>query len=262
MGGARQLRPSTGVIAPSLSPQRINDNPSSHSEPFRLSEISPHKLPPEPLQPSSPVHTGTLQDGKQLAMSPMRPAKKRVGTDGDQPREYHRRKRGKTMLADRDFERGSSNEAVSQGQPGLGLAKATHVQVARFVTHPETRDSTQHPDGSKSTLPSARTKYKPKPTSSSRCKGPTLDAFPYVSNSRQVHERISKGRGKRDEQQFKAASVRSEPSLSGFSASSHLRQKKRTRQENAIASSHTRQRSGPSTGDLPLIEKKPVRELH
>ena len=251
-----ELRPPADAIPPSFPSQCIIDIPSNHSKPFRLSEISPHKPLPNG-QPSSPAYTGTLQDGRD-AMSPMRPAKKRVSMDADQPQEYHRRKRGKTMLADADSERGSSDEAVSQAQP-RGAKKANHEDPP--VTYSETRDSTQHPDSSKLTLPSARTKYKPKLTSS-RCKGPTLDAFPYLSSSRQARERVNKGKGKRDEGKSKAASVRSESSLIAFSAGSRLRRDKRTKHENAIESSHARQHFGPaSTADLPLIEK-PVRELH
>jgi hypothetical protein len=251
-------RPPVAVKPPSFPPQCINDITSAHSEQFRLSEISPHKPPPS--RSSSPAYTGTLQDGMQHAISPMRPAKKRVSMDTDQPQEYHRRKRGKTMLADTDSERGSSDEAVSQAQP-RAAKKANHVHEDPPVTHSETRNSTQHPDSSKSTLPSARTKYRPKLTSS-RCKGPTLDAFPYLSGSRQAHERMNKGKGKRDEREPKAASVRSQSSLNGFSARSHLRQDKRTKQENPTGSSHARQLFGlASTADLPLIEK-PVRELH
>jgi len=186
-------------------------------------------------------------------MSPMRPAKKRISTDADQPQEHHRRKRGKIMLAAADSVRGSSDEVVSQAQPHPAK-KGMHEDPP--VTHSETRDSTYHLGPSKSTLPSARTKYRPKLTSS-WCKGPTLDAFPYSSGSRQVQ-----GRCKRDAGQSKAASFRSVPSLSGFSANSRARQEK-TIQEHAIASSNTRQRSGPtSTADLPLIEKKPVSSIN
>ena len=253
--GVEPRLPAT-AIPPSFPPQCMNDIPGTHGEQFRLSEISPHKSPPNAPQPSSPAYTGALQDGVQHAISPMRPAKKRVSMDTDQPQEYHRRKRGKTMLADADSERGSSDEAVSQAPP-RAAKKVNHENPP--VTHSETHDSTQHPDSSKSTLPSARTKYRPKLTSS-QCKGPTLDAFPYLSSSRQAHERINKGKGKRDEGESKTASVRSESSLIGFSARSRLRQDKRTKQENPIG--HAHQRFGPaSTADLPLIEK-PVRELH
>lgn len=238
---------------PPFSPQCNNDISKTCSEPLRLSEISPHKLQPKAIRPSSPANTGILQDGRDHAISPMRPTKKRVSTDEDPPQEYRRRKRGKMMAADADFERGSSKVAVSQDQPHA--KKATRVHEEQPVTYPETCDSTQHPESSKSTLPSPRTKYKPKLTSS-RCKGPTLDAFPYLSSSRQVHERVNKG-------QSEGVRVRSQSSMSGISSSSRLRQARTIRQENAIESSHTHQRSGlASTADLPLIEKKQVRKLY
>ena len=80
-----ELRPPADAIPPSFPSQCIIDIPSNHSEAFRLSEISPHKPLPNG-QPSSPAYTGTLQDGRD-AMSPMRPAKKRVSMDADQPQE-------------------------------------------------------------------------------------------------------------------------------------------------------------------------------
>lgn len=127
------------------------------------------------------------------------------------------------MPTDTDPERRSSDEVVSQAQ-------ALHGE--QVVTHPETRDGTRL-DSAKSTLPTARTKYRPQISVTSQCKGPTLDAFPYLSSSRQVQEAMNKGRGKRDERQSKTAAVRY---------------------------SHARQQSGPtSTGDLPLIDKKRVR---
>lgn len=244
---------------PSPAPQCIDDIPSAHSEPFRLSEISPHKQPPSASQPSAAAHTGTLQQGRQHAMTPMRQAKKRVSMDGDPTPEYHRRKKGKTVLADSDSERRSSDEEVSQALP-LPAKKAGHEDQP--VTHSETRDSTRHGNSSKSALPSARTKYKPKLNSSSGCKGPTLDAFPYLSSSRRVHGTINKDKGKRGQGQSKAANIQSEPSLNGFSANSRLRQARRTRKGNAVQPLHGGQRSGPiSTADLPLIEKQ-VREVY
>ncbi|KAF8435823.1 hypothetical protein L210DRAFT_851462 [Boletus edulis BED1] len=251
-----ETRPPAADASPSLPPQCINETSSDHGEPFRLSEISPHKQPLNSPKSSSPAYTGVPQHGKPHPMSPMRPAKKRVSMDADQPEEFHQRKRGRTIFADATSERGSSNEAVSQGQPRP--AGATHMHEDQSIMHPETRDSAQGPDSSKAILPSARTKYKPKLTSSSECKGPTLDAFPYLSCSRQVHERMNKGKGKRDGRQRKATSFLSKSSPSEVSGGTHLRHDKRARHENAIESSHARQRSGlTSTADLPLIEKKP-----
>lgn len=236
------------MTPPSLPPQWINDIPNTHSEPLRLSEISPHKQPLNSPQPSSPANAGSVQDGRQYAVSPMRPAKKRVSTDADPPPEERRRKRGKTH-ADADSERESSNEAVSQGP--AQQAKKTLVRKDQTVTHPETRDSAQRLDASKSTLPSVRTKYRPKLTSSFQCKGSTS----YLSSSRRVHEGISRSRRRGDE-------VQSMTALSGFSAGLRLRCDKSARQEDVTESTHTHQRSGPtSTADLPLIEKL-VRELH
>ena len=91
--------PPVAVIPPSFPPQCNNDIRSTHNKKFRLSEILPHKPAPNAPQPSSPAYTRVLQDGRQYAMSPMRPAKKRVSMDTDQPQEYYRRKRGKTMPA-------------------------------------------------------------------------------------------------------------------------------------------------------------------
>lgn len=190
-------------------------------------------------------------------MSPMRPAKKRVSMDADLPKEYPRRKKGRTMLANADSERRSSDEAVSQAPPRPD-EKTSHEDQP--VTHAETCDNTWHPDSSKSTLPTARTKYRPQLNSSPSCKGPILDAFPYLAKSRQGHGTIDKDKGKRDQGQFKAASARSGSSMGRFSANSRLRQ---SRQGDAGEHSHKRQRSGPvSTADLPLIEKKQVREVH
>lgn len=246
--------PAAVVLPPSPTPECSNDIPSAHSEPFRLSEISPHKQSLNAPQPRPPACTGTLQQGRQHAMTPMRPARKRVSTDADLPQEYHRRKKGKTIFANADSERRSSDEVVSQAPP-LPAKKAGHEDQP--VTHSETCGSMRHPNSSKPTLPSARTKYRPKPNSSTQCKGPTLDAFPYLSSSRLVHGTTKKDKGKRDEEQSKAANVHSKSSLNGFSANSHLRQARRTEFH------HGRQRSGPvSTADLPLIEKKQVREVH
>ncbi|KAF8131417.1 hypothetical protein EV363DRAFT_1329982 [Boletus edulis] len=244
-----ETRPPAADASPSLPPQCINETSSDHGEPFRLSEISPHKQPLNSPKSSSPAYTGVPQHGKASSH-------KRVSMDADQPEEFHQRKRGRTIFADATSERGSSNEAVSQGQPRP--AGATHMHEDQSIMHPETRDSAQGPDSSKAILPSARTKYKPKLTSSSECKGPTLDAFPYLSCSRQVHERMNKGKGKRDGRQRKATSFLSKSSPSEVSGGTHPRHDKRARHENAIESSHARQRSGlTSTADLPLIEKKP-----
>ncbi|KAH0825968.1 hypothetical protein J3R83DRAFT_7563 [Lanmaoa asiatica] len=241
------------AAAPLLSPppQFIDDIFNAHSEPLRLSEISPHKQPPNAPQPNFATHNVTLQEGGQHDISPMRPAKKRVSMDADLPQEFHRRKKGKMMLANTDSDRRSSDEAVSQAPP-FPDKNASHEDQS--VTQSETCNNMRHSDSSKSTLPSARTKYRPKLNPSSQCKGPTLTAFPYLSKSRQTHGTINKGKGKRDGKQAKAASVRSETSPSGFS---RLRQDERTRQGTVIESAHEHQRSGPvSTTDLPLMEKK------
>ncbi|KAI9566305.1 hypothetical protein HD554DRAFT_1178283 [Boletus coccyginus] len=183
MAGPRiEIRPPAPAMPSSHPPQSINDISSTHNEPLRLSEISPHKLLCNAPRPGSPAYTETLQDGREHAMSPMRPAKKRISMDADQPQEYHRRKRGKIMPADGD-------------SPRRGTA-CTRIHLSRTLK---------------------RVTYRPKLTSS-WCKGPTLDAFPYSSGPRQVHDTINRGKCNRDAGQSKAASVRSVPSLSGFSA--------------------------------------------
>lgn len=249
-----QTRTPAAVLAPSPPPPRTNDAASARHEPLRLSEISPRKLPASAPQPNSPALSGTVQQGRRDAVSPMRPAKKRVSMDADLPPECHRRKKGKVTLANADSERGSSDEAGSQDPLATGEAQT--------VTHPAAHDRTRHPD-SLSNLPSARTKYKPQFSFSSECKGPTLDAFPYLSSSRRVRETIDRSKNKCDEAPSKRSSVLSDCSASRRSTSSLLRRDKRTRYGHTVRSSLQRKHSGPSSaGNLPLAEKKQVRSIN
>ncbi|KAG9309069.1 hypothetical protein JVU11DRAFT_10951 [Chiua virens] len=243
--------PPAAAEPPPLPPRRIKDIPSAHDvEPLRLSEISPHK------PPDSPAYSGRLQDGRQHAMSPLRPAKKRASTDGDQLQEHHRRKRGKMMPVDVDLERGSSDEEICQGPVAPRPDQVNDED--HMVTHSETRDNARHSDSLKSTLPSARTKYRPKLKFSSRCKGPILDPFPYLSKSRQVHREINQGNGQRNETQSKTARIASGSLLNRRSARTRLRRENNSSEANTIELSHGRQLSGPTSTvvDLPLIEKK------
>lgn len=200
---------------------------SARREPLRLSEISPQKNPPSPSPPNVlpgpifPAYSGAVvQDGRQHAMSPMRPAKKRFITtqDADLPQEegchVRARKKGKTMPpasdeveAEAECARGSSKEAVSQGYPRVEEKEKTKKTktsqdhegepVSRDETRRATRqrqdlgpcssstDKNKDRDHGKPMLPSARTKYRPKLDSSSgsgafQRKGPTLHRFPYL----------------------------------------------------------------------------------
>ncbi|KAF9218551.1 hypothetical protein BS17DRAFT_526590 [Gyrodon lividus] len=215
-----RTRPSAAVRPPSiLLLSSSNYIPGANDEPLRLSEISPRKAPPHDPQNTSASRAS--QDGQQRAMSPMRPGKKRSSTGaGSSSQEYHRRKKGKTVLPSAEFERGSSQEEeCSIAQPYTD--KNMHHE-GQPIMNSEAREDPRNSGFPKSTLPNTRTKYRPK-LNSSQHKGPTLQAFPHLSNLRQVHGTITKGKGKYAEEQPKVPTTRSVSSLNSFSASSRSR---------------------------------------
>ncbi|KIJ66572.1 hypothetical protein HYDPIDRAFT_26908 [Hydnomerulius pinastri MD-312] len=245
---AAAFSPSTA--SQSLSPS-TNDIPSAKDEPLRLSEISPHKVPRNNPQQTSASRAGSPQHG-QRAMSPMRQGKKRPSMDVDlSTQEHHQRKKGKTVLpsAEIEAERGSSEQegAIPQGSAGKNLEdlSISDTRNSRFPT---------------STLPNARTKYRPKLNSSSQRKA--IHAVPQLSNSRQAHGTISKGKGKYVEERPKASTTRSASSLNRASANSRFRHHATRVDGKNAQSARAHERSGPSSvAELPLLEKKPSATL-
>ncbi|KIJ04338.1 hypothetical protein PAXINDRAFT_183178, partial [Paxillus involutus ATCC 200175] len=235
-------RSSAPVLPPSMPLPSSPKNPRANDEPLRLSEISPRKAPPHD---SRVTRAANPQDDQQRAMSPMRCGKKRSSMDAGLPsQEYHGRKKGKTVLPSAEAERGSSGEESSNTRP------CTMLHEDQIVTNSETRQGSRKPGSPKSTLPTARTKYRPK-LNCAQHKGPSMQAFSHISKLRQVHGTITKDKGKYVEEQPKASTVRS----SASSKSHHPPARVEGKNSRSV---RARDHSGPSSAvDLPLFEKKP-----
>ncbi|KAF8838695.1 hypothetical protein BDN67DRAFT_991188 [Paxillus ammoniavirescens] len=223
-------------------------NPRANDEPLRLSEISPRKAPPHDPRVT---RASNPQDGQQRAMSPMRCGKKRCSMDAGLPsQEYHGRKKGKTVLPSAEAERGSSGEESSKTRP------CTTLHEDQTVTNSETRQGSRKPGSPKSTLPTARTKYRPK-LNCAQHNGPSMQAFSHMSKLRQVHGTITKDKGKYVEEQPKASAVRCASSLSSSSVSFKSHHPPARVEGKNSRSVRARDHSGPSSAvDLPLFEKK------